>query len=113
MFRRLFLSSLAFACSALPVTAAWAQNFPSKPIRIIVPFGAGSTSDVLARLIAQGMSGDLGQSVVVDNRPGAGGTMGATEAARAPADGYTLVLGTVASLAVATFMMQGVNYDPL
>jgi tripartite-type tricarboxylate transporter receptor subunit TctC len=113
MFRRLFLSSLAFACSALPVTAAWAQNFPSKPIRIIVPFGAGSTSDVLARLIAQGMSGDLGQSVVVDNRPGAGGTMGATEAARAPADGYTLVLGTVASHAVATFMMQGVNYDPL
>jgi tripartite-type tricarboxylate transporter receptor subunit TctC len=113
MFRRSFLSSLAFACSALPAIAAFAQNFPSRPIRIIVPFGAGSTSDVLARLVAQGMSADLGQSVVVDNRPGAGGTMGATEAARAPADGYTLVLGTVASHAVATFMMQGVNYDPL
>jgi tripartite-type tricarboxylate transporter receptor subunit TctC len=114
MFRRRFLTSIAFAAvSALPATSVLAQNFPTKPIRIIVPFGAGSTSDVLARLIAQGMSSDLGQSVVVENRPGAGGTMGATEAARAPADGHTLVLGTVASHAVATFMMQGVTYDPI
>jgi tripartite-type tricarboxylate transporter receptor subunit TctC len=64
-------------------------------------------------MVAQGMGADLRQSVVVDNRPGAGGTMGASEAARAPADGYTLVLGTVASHAVATLMMQGVNYDPI
>lgn len=113
MLRRKFLSRLALACSVLPATAALAQSFPSRPIRIIVPFGAGSTSDVLARAIAQGMSADLGQGVVVDNRPGAGGTMGATEAARAAADGYTLVLGTVASHAVATYTMQGVSYDPL
>lgn len=113
MLRRQFLSRLALACSVLPATAAVAQSFPSRPIRIIVPFGAGSTSDVLARAIAQGMSADLGQGVVVDNRPGAGGTMGATEAARAAADGYTLVLGTVASHAVATYTMQGVSYDPL
>lgn len=113
MLRRQFLSRLALACSVLPATAALAQSFPSRPIRIIVPFGAGSTSDVLARAIAQGMSADLGHGVVVDNRPGAGGTMGATEAARAAADGYTLVLGTVASHAVATYTMQGVSYDPL
>jgi tripartite-type tricarboxylate transporter receptor subunit TctC len=104
---------LALALFAMLPTAGWSQNFPSKPIRILVPFGAGSTSDVIARLIGKGMSADLGQSVIIDNRPGAGGTIGAAEAARGTPDGHLLVLGTVASHAVATYMMQGVTYDPI
>jgi tripartite-type tricarboxylate transporter receptor subunit TctC len=113
MSYRRFLPILALALSATLPAAGWAQNYPSKPIRLLVPFGAGSTSDVIARLIGQGISADLGQPVIVDNRPGAGGTIGAAEAARAAPDGHLLVLGTVASHAIAPYMMQGVKYDPV
>jgi len=93
--------------------AATAQPWPSKPIRLIVPFGAGSTSDIIARTIGASLSKDVGQQVVVENKPGAGGTIGAAEAARAPADGHTLVLGTVASHGTGVIMMQNVTYDPV
>lgn len=92
---------------------AHAQAYPIKPIRLIVPFGAGSTADVIARVIGAAIAGDLGQSVVIDNRPGAGGTIGASDAARASNDGYTLVLGTVASHSVGPLTMKEAPYDPI
>ncbi len=87
---RLILSLSVFTFAA---PSAWAQAaFPNKPIKIVVPFPAGGTSDVLARLVGQKMSESWGQPVVVENRPGAGGTLGATQVARAEADGHTLLV---------------------
>lgn len=108
IFRALAALSLALAS-----IAAAAQAYPSKPIRLIVPFGAGSTADIIARQIGATLSNDLGQQVVVENKPGAGGTIGAAEAARASADGYTLVLGTVASHATGVLTMANVSFDPI
>ena len=92
---------------------AGAQQYPTKPIKLIVPFGAGSTADVIARLIGNSVGAEFGQQFVIENKPGAGGTIGGADAARAPNDGYTLVLGTVASHAVGPLSMQGVTYDPI
>ena len=93
-------ASLA-ALGALTGTAALAQEqFPSKPITIIVPFAAGGTTDILARIVSQALQQELGQTVIVDNKPGAGGNIGAVAAARAPADGYTLFMGTVGTHAI-------------
>lgn len=113
MHRRRFLATAGFGLSIATPGIGWAQAFPSKPIRIVVPFGATSTADLIARAIAQGMTADLGQQTVIDNRPGAGGTIGAAEVARGAADGHLLVLGTVASHAVAPAMMKGAKYDPI
>lgn len=113
MFNRRFVTcglAIFLTCSA---GAALAQQYPTKPIRLIVPFGPGSTADTIARVIGNSVGSDLGQNVVVDNRPGAGGTIGGAEAARAAGDGYTLVLGTVASHAVGPLTMQNVSYDPI
>ncbi len=107
--RRLSAIVLAFCCSG----AALAQTWPARPIRIIVPFGAGTTADIIARVIGVNLSKELGQQVIVDDKPGAGGTIGGAEAARAAPDGYTLVLGTVASHGVGPLTMQNVTYDPV
>ncbi|MDT0138362.1 tripartite tricarboxylate transporter substrate binding protein [Acidovorax sp. PRC11] len=110
-FRRRLLAAAA-ACALLPGLAA-AQAFPGKPITIIVPFAAGGTTDILARIIAQGMGGELGQSVVVDNRAGAGGNIGGQVAARAPADGYTLFMGTVGTHAINAALYRKMPFDPV
>jgi tripartite-type tricarboxylate transporter receptor subunit TctC len=91
--RRGFLH-LAAGAVALPAVSrpAWAQPYPSKPVRIIVPFPAGNATDIVARLAGQSLSEQLGQTFVIDNRPGAGGNIGAEAAAKAPSDGYTLLL---------------------
>lgn len=100
--KRRVLSLLPLAVCALAATAAHAQPaFPSKPIRIVVPFPAGGTSDVLARLIGQKMTEAWGQPVVVENRPGSSGNLGADQVAKSPADGHTLVLMDVGNLAIA------------
>lgn len=104
---------LTLGMAVVPVANAQPQDFPSKPIRLLVPFGAGSTTDVLGRMLGNQMSKALKQPVVVENRPGAGGTIGAAAAARDAPDGYSLVTGTVASHAVAPLMMAGVKYDPV
>jgi tripartite-type tricarboxylate transporter receptor subunit TctC len=91
---------------------AQAQNYPTKPIRLIVPFAPGGGNDTVARAIAQQLTTALGQSVVVDNKAGAGGIIGADMAAKAPADGYTLFLGGVGSLAVNPQVMGKSPYDP-
>jgi tripartite-type tricarboxylate transporter receptor subunit TctC len=114
MIRRVVLCVLAAAgivlCAIGPATA---QPYPNRLIRIIVPFAAGGPADTLARLIAQRLSQTLGQSVVLDNRPGAGGTIGAKAAASADPDGYTLMYGNTATLAVAPAVYKNPGYDPV
>ncbi|MDN8613273.1 tripartite tricarboxylate transporter substrate binding protein [Variovorax ginsengisoli] len=87
--------------------------FPSKPITIIVPFSAGGTTDILARVVGLYMSRDLGQPVVVDNRAGAGGNIGGQAAARSPADGYTLFMGTVGTHAINQSLYKKMPFDPI
>ena len=106
-----FAFVVAIAALALP-PAAQPQGFPSKPIRIIVPYTPGSPNDVLARLLAQQLQGKLGQAVVVDNKPGGGTTIGSKTAAVAPPDGYTLLFASSA-LVIEPIMTKQVEYDPL
>ncbi|WP_354678965.1 Bug family tripartite tricarboxylate transporter substrate binding protein [Cupriavidus plantarum] len=107
--RRAFLiAPVALACGL--ATAQPASSYPNKPIRIIVPFTAGGTTDLLARILAQRMTLAWGQPVVVENRPGVGGTIGAAMVARAPADGYTLLLGTVHHT-IAQAVYKNLTYD--
>lgn len=89
-----------------------ADAWPSKPIQIIVPFGPGGTTDLLARLVAEGISRELQQAVIVQNKPGAGANIGATEVARAPADGYTLLMGTPGPLAINAYIYDNMTFDP-
>lgn len=101
MNKRHFLLAAAATTLALGSTAALAQAYPAKPIRIVVPFPAGGTSDVLARLIGVKMSEKLGQPVVVENKAGNAGNLGADAVAKSPADGYTFVLMDVGNLSIA------------
>jgi tripartite-type tricarboxylate transporter receptor subunit TctC len=110
--KRLLLSTIAAACCALGAAAA-AQTYPVKPIRIIVAFAAGGPADVMARLVGQRLSIMLGQSIVVENRPGAGGTIGARAAAEAEADGHTLLLGNTSTLVIGPVVYKNVGYDPV
>ena len=104
--RLVFLAALA----AAPVAGALAQAYPSKPIRVIVPFPPGGSTDFLARIVGQKLTAAWGQQVVIDNRPGAGGTVGAAEAARATPDGYTLLMGAVHHT-IATSAYAKLPYD--
>jgi len=81
---------------AVVATAAWGQAYPTKPVRVVVPFTAGSATDILARTVGQKLSEQWGQPVVIDNRPGAGGTIGAAIVAKSPGDGYTLLVHSAA-----------------
>jgi tripartite-type tricarboxylate transporter receptor subunit TctC len=105
---------LALAPLALPLwRVAGAQTWPDRPVRIVVPFPAGAgVLDIMARLVAQHLGPVLGQQIVIDNRPGAGGTVGADVVAKAPADGYTLLMGNP-SLVVNPFLMARMPYEPL
>jgi tripartite-type tricarboxylate transporter receptor subunit TctC len=107
--------SVLAAGAALATGAAWSQGgaWPSQPIKIMVGFPAGGASDVMARLIAAKLSAGLGVPVIVDNRPGAAGTLAASLTARAPADGYTLVLASPTAITLAPSTMQGkLSYAP-
>ena len=90
-----------------------AQPFPAKPVKLIVPFPPGGNTDIVGRLIAQKLSDGLGQQVYVENRGGAGGTIGAEAAAKSPADGYTLFFATTGTLASAPSMQPDLRYDPV
>ena len=111
--RRTLLTSLAMATAgALPLAAA-AQAYPAKPVTIVVPFAPGGTTDILARIVGQGLGTELGQPFVVDNRAGAGGNIGASLAAKAPADGYTLFMGTVGTHAINQALYKKMPFDPV
>jgi tripartite-type tricarboxylate transporter receptor subunit TctC len=101
----LVVSLFAFA------TMAEDRNYPSRPIRILVPYAAGGVSDIAARLVGQKLSDALGQSVIVDNRPGGNGFIAVTAAARAPADGYTLIVGTVGEFTINPALYKDIPYD--
>jgi tripartite-type tricarboxylate transporter receptor subunit TctC len=103
---------LAGATLALASGAAFAQAYPSKSIRLISPFAPGGGADITCRAIAPRLSAALGQQVIVDNRGGAGGVVGVEIAAKAPPDGYTLVLGTIGNIAVAPSLYPKMPYDP-
>ncbi|MFL6796647.1 MAG: Bug family tripartite tricarboxylate transporter substrate binding protein [Xanthobacteraceae bacterium] len=90
-----------------------AQTYPAKPIRLVVPFGPGGPTDVAARIVAQILPPALGQSVVIENRPGAGGATGSKSVAAADPDGYTLLIGTSATLAVVPALVRNPGYDPI
>jgi tripartite-type tricarboxylate transporter receptor subunit TctC len=109
--RRAFVVGGALGIGA--ATPARAQTYPTKPIRIIVPFSPGGPSDVMARVVGQRMSAIVGQQLFVENRGGAGGTLGARAAAQAEPDGYTLMLGTTSVLVVAPEVYRNVGYDPV
>jgi len=112
--RRQFTLALVAAtlCSAIP-TMVWAQSFPDKPLRLIVPFPAGGAADMMARGMAQRLGTELGQQVVIENRGGAGGTTAAELAARAPADGYTLFFATMGTHAINPALYAKLRYDPV
>lgn len=104
------VAASVLALIALPAISA--DNWPSKPIQLIVPFGPGGTTDLLARLMAEGISKDLKQNVIVQNKPGGGGNIGAAEVARAAPDGYTLLMGTPGPLAINPYIYPEMTFDP-
>ena len=106
---KVLLAALSFA---LGVGASIAQDYPSRPITLVVPFPPGGSTTIVARIVADKMSEALGQSIVVDNRGGAGGTVGSRAVAKSPADGYTILLGYTGTLAIGPTLYGNVGYDP-
>lgn len=113
MNTRQFLRGAAALTLALPAAWTSAQAFPNKPVTLVVPFPAGGALDVVARGLADQMRTDLGQPVIVENRAGAGGTVGSGSVARAAPDGYTVLFGSVATHAIAPGLYPKLPYDPL
>src|ERR1041384_2739857 len=110
LFRSTLLAALLAGFMA-PLSAS-AQTYPSKPVHLIVAYAPGGTGDVVARVIADKLSGALGQSVVVENRAGASGAIGATSVANAAPDGHTLLVGQTGEIVVNQYWMKGLTYDP-
>jgi tripartite-type tricarboxylate transporter receptor subunit TctC len=111
--RELLGASLAGAGAAMTAMPAWAQNFPSKPLRWIVPFAPGGNYDVTSRIVGEVMARRLGQTVLVDNRPGAGGVVGLEATVAAPADGYTVVMGSFSVMGIAPYLAGKPSMVPL
>jgi tripartite-type tricarboxylate transporter receptor subunit TctC len=107
------ISAVLLACVAFVATASHAQgdSYPSKPVRIIVPFGPGGSTDVVARILADKLSLEFKQPFLVENRAGAGGNIGAEAVARSAADGYTLLMGTTGVLAINSYLYKSLSYD--
>src|SRR5258708_5903064 len=110
MSTQLKIASVALAFLMLAGRLATAQEWPTKPLTLVVPFAAGGTIDLVGRPLAQALAARLGQSVIVDNRAGAGGTIGAGMVAKSPPDGYTMFLATIAHT-IAPGMYRNLTYD--
>lgn len=110
--KKTLLPLLLVTLGAVAVPAAAQSNFPSQPIRLIVPFAPGGSTDIVARIVGQRMGEELGQTVIIENKGGAGGAIGAAEAARAKPDGYTLSVATVSTMAVNPACRKDLPYDP-
>jgi len=104
---------LAWMCLAASCATAGAQTFPAKPLHLIVTFAAGGSSDAMARTVAKFMGEDLAQQVVIENRPGAGGNIGAEYVARAAPDGYTMLFGTIGTMGIGPALYKNLSYDPM
>src|SRR5262249_37545780 len=109
---RVLIAGLAASLLGLIATPAAAETYPSKPIKMIVPYTPGSPVDVLARVVSQHASTRLSQPIIIDNRPGAGTTLGTKLAAEAPADGYTLLIGAT-SFIISASIYPKLDYDPV
>jgi tripartite-type tricarboxylate transporter receptor subunit TctC len=108
--RRAFVAAAVAGAVVRPV---WAETYPERLIKIVVPFTAGGPVDVMARLVAQHLSSKLGQAVIVENRPGAGGTIASKLVATAEPDGYTLLFASAGSLAISPSLYKNLGYDPV
>ena len=114
MKRTLFATAIAALAVALaPAGPAAAQDFPTRPVTLVIPFAAGGSTDLVGRLIAERMAAELGQPVVVENKGGAGGNLGAAQVAKASPDGYTILMGTVATHALNPALYKKMPYDPV
>lgn len=111
-WRRLF-AGLLIGAAAASGSAAMAQDYPSRPITIVVPFPGGGTADLVPRILSEGMATTLGASIVIENRPGASGTPGSASVARAAPDGYTLLAGLTPTHSINMFMQKNFPYDPV
>ena len=108
--RRTVLAALAAIALAAPLAAA-AQDYPNRPVRLVVPFGPGTTTDIVSRVYAEALGKQLGQSIVVENKAGAGGNIGSDLVAKSPADGYTILMGTVGTHAINPGLYRRMPYD--
>ena len=111
--RALLQSALAATLAAVPIRPAFAQAWPNRPIKLVVPFPPGSSPDFIARLIAEPLGQALGQTLIVDNKPGAGGNVGTALVAKAEGDGYTLLFTIQGPLVTAPLLTKGLSYDPV
>ena len=109
---RAFAFLIAASLAAIS-TSSWAQAFPTKPIRFVVPFAPGGSTDTLGRVLGQKLSDSLGQQVVIDNRTGANGNIGMEIVAKAPPDGHTIVLGYIANVAIGPSLYEKLPFDPI
>src|SRR6201995_4368336 len=107
-----FIGALVAAVLLAVSPSAFAQDYPTRTIKIVVPFPPGGTSDLLSREVGHALTVDWGQTVVIENRPGAGGAIGTTEVARATPDGYTLLMGSSSALAIGPYLTKVAPYDP-
>ena len=111
MYARLLAALAGIALFAAALPSAHSQAWPSRGVRIVVPFAAGGSTDIFARLVGDRLATALGQPVVIDNRPGAGGNIGADAVAKAPPDGYTLLMATTGVMAINNAMYKTLGYD--
>jgi len=113
MHRRTLISAGAVIATLGVAGGAWAQAYPNKPVRLVVPFAPGGTTDIVARVVAEKMGASLGQTVIVENKAGGGGTVGANDTAKSTPDGYSLGMATVSTTAANPAINPKITYNPL
>ena len=111
--RRTFIAASLVATLPVPFSQTMAQAWPSKPIKLVVPYAPGGTTDVIARMVAEYLGQRLGQNIIVDNKPGKGAMVGTALVAKAPPDGYTLLMSVISGLSISPTLYGGADFDPM